>query len=70
MRSGFGYGNLYRKIPGENSENCMFLVELSSFRHERLYRMTGGMQGNMETYLTIADLARLVKLSEQTIRRY
>jgi excisionase family DNA binding protein len=70
MLSGFGYGNLYRKIPGKNSENCVFLVELSSFRHERLYRMTGGMEGDMETYLTIAEMAGLVKLSEQTIRRY
>jgi hypothetical protein len=67
MLSGFGHENLDRKIPGKNSENCVFLVEISSFRHERLYRMTGDMEGDMETYLTIAGL---VKLSEQTIRRY
>jgi excisionase family DNA binding protein len=70
MRSGFGYGNLNRKTPGENFEICAFLVELSSSRHERLYRMTGDMRDNMETYLTIAELAGLVKLSGQTIRRY
>jgi excisionase family DNA binding protein len=57
-------------MEGMNGKNCGFLVELSSSRHERLYRMTGDMEGNMETYLTIAELAGLVKLSEQTIRRY
>jgi excisionase family DNA binding protein len=57
-------------MEGMNGENCGFLVELSSSRHERLYRTTGDMEGNMETYLTIAELAGLVKLSEQTIRRY
>jgi excisionase family DNA binding protein len=71
MLSCCGYRNLDRKIPGKNSENCVFLVELSSSRHERLYRMTGDTEGNMETYLTIAEMAGLVKqLSEQTIRRY
>jgi excisionase family DNA binding protein len=70
MFSGFGHGNLNRETPEENSENCTFLVELSTSRHERLYRMTGDMEGDMETYLTIAELAGLVKLSEQTIRRY
>jgi predicted DNA-binding transcriptional regulator AlpA len=57
-------------MEGMNCENCVFLVELSSSRHERLYRMTGDMEDDMETYLTIAKLAGLVKLSGQTIRRY
>jgi excisionase family DNA binding protein len=70
MVSGLGRGNLNRKTPGTESENCVFLVELSSSRYERLYLMTGDTEGGMETYLTIAELAGLVKLSEQTIRRY
>jgi predicted DNA-binding transcriptional regulator AlpA len=32
--------------------------------------MTGDTEDDMETYLTIAELTGLVKLSEQTIRRY
>jgi hypothetical protein len=48
---------------GGNFEICAFLVELSPSRRERLYRMTGDMGDNMEIYLTIAELAGLVKLS-------
>jgi excisionase family DNA binding protein len=36
----------------------------------RGFRGLQGMEGDMEIYLTIAELAGMVKLSGQTIRRY
>jgi excisionase family DNA binding protein len=52
------------------AENCTFLVYIPASGHAIFLSSKGAEGGGMETYLTIAELAECIKLSEQTVRRY